>query len=231
MEFKTLRMNFLNVILSILIIPMSFLVINIANNANIIILLLGLIVSSLMGNFLVSYSQRITNIVSIQVLELYSTWGISTQILALSIGIYHVIVSIPIIVVVTLILLMIGTNINWLYYLIGICMTIIFMGTFGGVIGTNIKKPNKALAVNSYMYYLLTMITPIYYETVNNYRVYNIVNILNPISHLVNILRYSVGLYENISFISYIYILFLIMILYIITKNRLSKVYMVESYI
>lgn len=142
-----------------------------------------------------------------------------------------IILSIPIISVITLILLIKGITINWLYYLTGIIVTILFMGIFGAFIGTNIKNPNKALAINSYMYYLLIMITPIYYKSTNNMAVYNVVNTLNPITHLVNILRYSIGLHNNLSFISPIYVLTLIIILYVIIKKRLSKVYMVESYI
>lgn len=232
LEFKTLRFNFFNVLLSILIVPLSFLVINVANStSNLPLLLIGLIVSSLMGNFLINYSQRISNIVSIQVLELYSTWGVSTKTLALSIAIFHSLVAVPLVLIITIILIFLGISINWFLYITGLIISLIFLALSGAFMGSNIKNPNMALALNSYLYYILTMITPIYYPAPVSLKIYNIINKINPLSHIIEMLRYSVGLNSNINFISYIYILSLIIILFIVNNNRLKDVYMIESYI
>ena len=82
-EFKSLRVYKIQILISLIILPFSYLFLIILNlsskGENVPYLISGFIVASLIGSFISLLSLRISNISTPEVLELYSTITISIK--------------------------------------------------------------------------------------------------------------------------------------------------------
>lgn len=231
-ELKSLRMYFIQIFFNIIIIPISFLIINLLNgNTDYAYMISGFMISSLIGALLNTYAMRVSNIMSIEVLEMYATWNVKNLVLIYGIGFYYLVAILPVLLASMVILLSNGINISIFEFIISLLLGTMIIMNLGILLGSSIKNFYVASGIIAYVNFLLMLITPLYYKSSFTNLIYRIINFVNPISHALGLLRHSVGIEWNMSIISFVYLVAINIVISIINYKRINNLYMTEKYI
>lgn len=232
-EFKSLRMYFSQIFFNIIIIPISFLTINLLNgNTDYAYMISGFMISSLIGALLNIYAMRVSNIMSIEVLEMYTTWNIKNTTLVYGIGFYYILAILPVLLICTTILLSNGISISIFGFIISLILGTIIIMNLGILLGSSIKNHYIASGIIAYINFLLILITPIYYKSFSTNIIYRSIDYINPISHVLRLLRYSLGIESDLSIlISLIYLVTINIVVSIRNYSKINNLYMTEKYI
>jgi len=234
MQFKTLRIYFLQLFIAVFVVPFSYafvvLLSTAAQDMSISYLLSGYVVSTLISTFLGMLALSITNLRQKEVLELYSTYAITFPQVVISICLTHVLIVLPIIVVVLPFVLMHAVSASVLMVLLGIIVSIFFLLCLSVYLGLSLKNLFIANGILQLLSWILILFSPIYYnfETLNSTFKYAL--LVNPVTHLLNIVRIPLGFAPMISmWISYVYVgsLTILMLSYI--SKRVRSTYILEK--
>lgn len=233
MQFKTLRIYFLQLFIVVFVMPFSYafvvLLSTAAENMSISYLLSGYIVSTLISTFLGMLALSITNLRQKEVLELYSTYAITFPQVVISICLTYVLIVLPIIVVVLPFVLMHAVRASHLMVLMGVIVSIFFLLCLSAYLGLSLKNLFIANGILQLLSWILILFSPIYYnfETLNSTFKYAL--LVNPVTHLLNIVRIPLGFAPMISmWVSYVYVgLLTILMLFYISK-RVRSTYILE---
>lgn len=234
MQFKTLRIYFLQLFIVVFVVPFSYafvvLLSTAAQDMSISYLLSGYVVSTLISTFLGMLALSITNLRQKEVLELYSTYAITFPQVVISICLTYVLIVLPIIVVVLPFVLMHAVSASVLMVLLGIIVSIFFLLCLSVYLGLSLKNLFIANGILQLLSWILILFSPIYYnfETLNSTFKYAL--LVNPVTHLLNIVRIPLGFAPMISmWISYVYVgsLTILMLSYI--SNRVRSTYILEK--
>jgi len=234
MQFKTLRIYFLQLFIAVFVVPFSYafvvLLSTAAQDMSISYLLSGYVVSTLISTFLGMLALSITNLRQKEVLELYSTYAITFPQVVISICLTYVLIVLPIIVVVLPFVLMHAVSASVLMVLLGIIVSIFFLLCLSVYLGLSLKNLFIANGILQLLSWILILFSPIYYnfETLNSTFKYAL--LVNPVTHLLNIVRIPLGFAPMISmWISYVYVgsLTILMLSYI--SKRVRSTYILEK--
>jgi ABC-2 type transport system permease protein len=230
MEFKNLRLFKLQIIISLGIIPFSYLfvVLLYANGSDIPYLLSGFSVISLFSSLITLLSLRISNLMEPEVVELYSTLPVNYSDIIISYTLVYVILALP---QSFLSLGLSALNVNsvnlWLVGT-GVVLGIILFGLMAISLGLFINNPYKAQGVVPLIGWLMLLLSPAYYHIKNYYML--AVLMVNPVTHVLNIIRAGLGdggLRYVHPHIFYLIVLSILLSVYI--GRRFKNVYMLEK--
>jgi len=233
MQFKTLRIYFLQLFIVVFVMPFSYafvvLLSTAAENMSISYLLSGYIVSTLISTFLGMLALSITNLRQKEVLELYSTYAITFPQVVISICLTYVLIVLPIIVVVLPFVLMHAVRASHLMVLMGVIVSIFFLLCLSVYLGLSLKNLFIANGILQLLSWILILFSPIYYnfETLNSTFKYAL--LVNPVTHLLNIVRIPLGFAPMISmWVSYVYVGLLIILMLFYISKRVRSTYILE---
>jgi len=224
MQFKTLRIYFLQLFIVVFVMPFSYafvvLLSTAAENMSISYLLSGYIVSTLISTFLGMLALSITNLRQKEVLELYSTYAITFPQVVISICLTYVLIVLPIIVVVLPFVLMHAVRASHLMVLMGVIVSIFFLLCLSVYLGLSLKNLFIANGILQLLSWILILFSPIYY---------NFALLVNPVTHLLNIVRIPLGFAPMISmWVSYVYVGLLIILMLFYISKRVRSTYILE---
>lgn len=233
-EFKGLRVYKIQILISLIILPFSYLFLIILNLAskgeNISYFISGFIVASIIGSYISLLALRISNISTPEVLELYSTMPITIKNLIIAISITYFLLSLPQIAISIVLCIVKSSNVNiFLFILTNIFVNLFFImsSIFLGLILKNYFLAQGILPMISWF---LLIFSPVYYKVLNPKIVIKIWFYINPISACLNIIRYPIGFVNKTDFIiSLIYILVLTLIFTLNFLLKLKNIYMIEK--
>jgi len=233
MQFKTLRIYFLQLFIVVFVMPFSYAFVVLlsaaAENMSISYLLSGYIVSTLISTFLGMLALSITNLRQKEVLELYSTYAITFPQVVISICLTYVLIVLPIIVVVLPFVLMHAVRASHLMVLMGVIVSIFFLLCLSVYLGLSLKNLFIANGILQLLSWILILFSPIYYnfETLNSTFKYAL--LVNPVTHLLNIVRIPLGFAPMISmWVSYVYVGLLIILMLFYISKRVRSTYILE---
>ncbi|WP_242837256.1 ABC transporter permease [Alkaliphilus transvaalensis] len=196
-------------------------------------LLTGFIVTIMIGAFISMLSLRVSNLMEAEVLELYSTIIVNKTQLIIALVLNYLVLSIPQIIIAGILAVVYSTQVNVLKFIFSIILAGIFFASIGVFIGLVIKNKYKASGIVPYINIIFLVITPIYYRLDNMNRYFVYLYSINPIVHILNIMRESIGIKGLNSGItlSYGYIIILCAFLLKSIYKKVNNIYILEKLI
>ncbi|CUX77790.1 hypothetical protein [Thermococcus chitonophagus] len=191
LELKGMRMYLLYIIVSMVLMPASFLIVMILNMKSVsaetlAYLISGFIVASFVGTFIGTLAQRVSNVFDPSVLELYATFPATIRQIVLTIFGTYIILALPQ-TVIALVFLFYYSSVNIGLLLLALILTVLEMGGLGIFLGLAVRNPYKVQAVVAVLPWVLIVFSPTYYKASSS------VFLLDPVTSLLNVLRTAVG--------------------------------------
>jgi len=236
MELKSLRIFLLQLFVVLFLLPFSYLFIMLlAGNGNleriqIVSLLTGYIVVTLTSAFINMLSLRITNTRQPQVLELYSTFSITFPQIVVSQCITYTLLTFPLILAAFLYVILSLKSVNILLFISGIVIGIfvlLLLSVSLGLLMNNLFLANGLCQIVSVF---LIIFSPSFFgmQTLNKF--FQTLLLLNPITHVLNILRspLNISLGFDVRW-SYLFLFVLSVLLVLFVSKKVSKTYILEK--
>ncbi|WP_129409163.1 ABC transporter permease [Marinitoga lauensis] len=231
LEFKGMRMFKFQIFVSMFLIPFSYLIIVLLNKStNMDYLVSGFMISMMIGAYFGILSLRVSNLMQAEVIELYTTFSVSKTIIIFSLGITYFLLTMPIffisylfiadnimeIIFKTLVPLLLG---NFLVILISIA------------IGLKVRNYYALMGLMPLVSYILMIISPVYYQIKSNNIIIKSLLYINPIVHILNIIRTELNkrymIFPLWQSYSLIIVLSFLLIFYI--NKKLKSMYILEK--
>lgn len=236
MELKSLRIFLLQLFVVLFLLPFSYLFIMLlAGNGNleriqIVSLLTGYIVVTLTSAFINMLSLRITNTRQPQVLELYSTFSITFPQIVVSQCITYTLLTFPLILAAFLYVILSLKSVNILLFISDIVIGIfvlLLLSVSLGLLMNNLFLANGLCQIVSVF---LIIFSPSFFgmQTLNKF--FQTLLLLNPITHVLNILRspLNISLGFDVRW-SYLFLFVLSVLLVLFVSKKVSKTYILEK--
>lgn len=236
MELKSLRIFLLQLFVVLFLLPFSYLFIMLlAGNGNleriqIVSLLTGYIVVTLTSAFINMLSLRITNTRQPQVLELYSTFSITFPQIVVSQCITYTLLTLPLILAAFLYVILSLKSVNILLFISGIVIGIFVLLLFSVSLGLLMNNLFLANGLCQIVSVFLIIFSPSFFgmQTLNKF--FQTLLLLNPITHVLNILRspLNISLGFDVRW-SYLFLFVLSVLLVLFVSKKVSKTYILEK--
>ncbi|AEX85343.1 hypothetical protein XO10_05045 [Marinitoga sp. 1135] len=231
LEFKGMRMFKFQIFVSMILIPFSYLIIVLLNkNSNIDYLISGFMVSMMIGTYFGILSLRVSNLMQTEVIELYTIFSVSKTVIVISMGITYFLLTLPIFGISYIFMISNNTE-KFLSTLVPLLIGNIFLILISITIGLKVRNYYTLMGIMPLVSYILIIISPIYYQIKTQNIIVKSLLFLNPITHILNILR--VGLNESYIIFSskYSYGIIIIISLWLIfyINKKLKDIYILEK--
>jgi len=228
-EFRAFRVFKIQILISLFIMPLSYMLIillNTGGNQQIsLYLLTGFVVASLIGTYVSLLGLRVSNLMMPEVLEMYAAFPIKMRTVALSYLITYSLYVLPQIIVASIIIAVISlSSIAWGLFVFNVILTMITLSGFGVFLGFFFKNYFMAQGILPLLSWIFLFITPLYYQAKSS-----IFFSINPLNSCVKLLRHSIGLYEGVIIWDYVYLIGLIIILSFFVNRKLLRLYLLEK--
>lgn len=197
MELKGLRIYRLQLIINLLILPLSYALIALLvggmTQTDLSYLLSGLIVSSFIGSFVGLLAMRISNFTQPQTMELYAAMPVTTGEVFSGLAITYLLLALPQIIVLLGLSIWQAETPRVGLAILGVLMS---SGTFvslGVFLGALVRNPFKAQGVFPLVSWGLMLLSPIYYNNQHLPAFYSALLLVNPATHALNVIRPFLG--------------------------------------
>ena len=236
MELKNLRIFLLQLFVVLFLLPFSYLFIMLlAGNGNlekiqIVSLLTGYIVVTLTSAFINMLSLRITNTRQPEVLELYSTFSITFPQIVVSQCITYTLLTLPLILAAFLYVILSLESVNILLFISGIVIGIFVLLLLSVSLGLLMNNLFLANGLYQIVSMFLIIFSPSFFDMQTLNKFFQTLLLLNPITHVLNILRspLNISLGFDVRW-SYLFLFVLSVLLVLFVSKKVSKTYILEK--
>lgn len=236
MELKNLRIFLLQLFVVLFLLPFSYLFIMLlAGNGNleriqIVSLLTGYIVVTLTSAFINMLSLRITNTRQPEVLELYSTFSITFPQIVVSQCITYTLLTLPLILAAFLYVILSLESVNILLFISGIVIGIFVLLLLSVSLGLLMNNLFLANGLYQIISVFLIIFSPSFFDMQTLNKFFQTLLLLNPITHVLNILRspLNISLGFDVRW-SYLFLFVLSVLLVLFVSKKVSKTYILEK--
>ncbi|MBP9019583.1 MAG: ABC transporter permease [Bacteroidales bacterium] len=236
MELKNLRIFLLQLFVVLFLLPFSYLFIMLlAGNGNleriqIVSLLTGYIVVTLTSAFINMLSLRITNTRQPEVLELYSTFSITFPQIVVSQCITYTLLTLPLILAAFLYVILSLESVNILLFISGIVIGIFVLLLLSVSLGLLMNNLFLANGLYQIVSVFLIIFSPSFFDMQTLNKFFQTLLLLNPITHVLNILRspLNISLGFDVRW-SYLFLFVLSVLLVLFVSKKVSKTYILEK--
>lgn len=233
-NLKTYRLYWMNILSVTVILPLTYLAVVIffagGSMESIKLGLTGFVTMTCFTTIVYPLSLLIANIFEEQVLELHASLPVSIRELLVSNVLAQIIFATPPILI-GIIALALICKLNILYVMSSMLLAMTIFSSMALLLGISIKNRFKLEPILTLLMLLVVIATPLYYglSTVNNF--FKTILLLNPVTHIVCLLRLGVGLYEDVPpEISYLYLVLIVISLvsFLLYKTRGGLITLLE---
>ena len=236
MELKNLRIFLLQLFVVLFLLPFSYLFIMLlAGNGNleriqIVSLLTGYIVVTMTSAFINMLSLRITNTRQPEVLELYSTFSITFPQILVSQCITYTLLTLPLILAAFLYVILSLESVNILLFISGIVIGIFVLLLLSVSLGLLMNNLFLANGLYQIVSMFLIIFSPSFFDMQTLNKFFQTLLLLNPITHVLNILRspLNISLGFDVRW-SYLFLFVLSVLLVLFVSKKVSKTYILEK--
>ncbi|MEM1732789.1 MAG: ABC transporter permease [Desulfurococcaceae archaeon] len=227
-NIRSLRLYWLNVLTTSLLIPLSYLIIVILLSPDspnhIIMALTGFIVISEFSTLVLPVALLVGGIFDENVVELYASLPTGFSEIILSYVLTYLVFSIPVLFGFLLVISKYTAMVNWPYLLIGLVYLLTLCSLIGIWLGLYIKNRLILEPLLSLMLIAVIVFTPAYYRLTNVSGPLRLITLVNPVTHVVNLLRTGVNMCEGIeTSFSILYLTLIVMVISISIVLRLNR--------
>jgi len=196
MELKGMRVYKVFLFINVVVLPFSYAVVLLLAGAgqDYSYLLSGLVIASLVGTFVGLVSHRASNLVRPEVLELYAVLPARMELMVAGAVAAYALIALPQVGV--LLGLAIGLSQagrEALLAIPGACLGSLFLAILGVFLGTLIRNPFKAQGLFPLISWILLLFAPVYYKAEGLPKAYVMLVLLNPLTHVLNVIRPHLG--------------------------------------
>lgn len=195
-ELKGMRVYKVFLLINLVVLPFSYAVVLLLAGAgqDYSYLLSGLVVASLVGTFVGLVAHRVSNLVQPQVLELYATLPARMELMvAGAVAAYALVVFPQVSALTGLAIWLSQVGIKALFALPGMLLGFIFLALLGVFLGTLVRNPYKAQGLFPLFSWILLLTAPVYYQLGSLPKAYVMLVFLNPLTHILNVIRSPLG--------------------------------------
>jgi len=154
----------------------------------------GLVVASLVGTFVGLVAHRASNLVQFHVLELYAVLPARMELMVVgAVAAYALVVLPQVMILLGLAIGLAQTGAKALLAVPGTFLGLLFLALLGVFLGTLIRNPYKAQGLFPLLSWILLLGAPVYYKAESLPRAYVIVLLVNPLTHVLNVIRPHLG--------------------------------------
>ncbi len=226
-EFKSLRLYWFPIVTMTVIVPFSYLLIAVLSSGSsqqsFLITLSGFSVISVFLVLVLPLAQRVSNMFSDDVVELLASLPISIRELVIAYILTYTLLSIPLVVGLTVLFILNSAYLNVGLLLLGILGLWCLASTTGIVLGFTVRNKLKLDPLLSILLLVVIVITPAFYPIKNTIGPFKILILANPLTHVVSIIRASIGINEEtplMASIIYLVLMFAVFVLVIVNILR-----------
>ncbi|MEM4531531.1 MAG: ABC transporter permease [Thermofilaceae archaeon] len=195
-ELRGMRVYKVFLFINLVLIPFSYAVVLLLGGVSqdYSYLLSGLVVASLVGTFVGLVAHRASNLVQPEVLELYAVLSARMELMvAGAVAAYALLVLPQVAVLIGLAIGLSPEGPRALLALPGTFFGLLFLALLGVFFGTLIRNPYKAQGLFPLLSFILLLAAPVYYKAESLPRAYVFLVLLNPLTHVLNVIRPPLG--------------------------------------
>lgn len=195
-DFKNLRFFLLQYLMLVIIFPGSYLLISLASAGNaqpIEVYAIGLFTSMLFSLFINMQASQIANSNGIAVIEQYATYKVRPLFVHIGGCVYHALLALPFLVVLTVINLAANARTDALLLVVSIVLACLFLSAMAMVLGGLFKNPNIASPVINMLYMIIVMLTPFYSDLGALSESARLAYCFNPFAHATSLIGGAFG--------------------------------------
>ena len=195
-NIKTLRFNFLQYFMLVMIFPCTYLIISVVSSGGANGLSsygVGLFCSMLISMFVNMQAAGIAQSVGITVMEQYAAFKVKPIFVFLGQSVFHMMLILPFAAAILVFALCFGMAVSGAGFVLALLLSAVFLTFVSIVIGGLIPNPNLASPVINMLYMVIIMITPLYNDIGGMQGAVRTLYALNPFSHIVSLFSWSLG--------------------------------------
>lgn len=200
---KMYRLYWANMLSVMLVLPLTYLaVVTLFSGGSPESLLIGLTGFTVMVCFttmVYPVALQVANMFEEQVLEIYASLPVSLRELLVSTVISQLVFSAPAIAVSLVALKALATTVDTVYVVVSVVLSLLFFSALAVALGLVFKSRYKLDSLLTVLMMLLVVATPLYYKLGSVEGYLKIALLVNPVTHMVCLLREGVGVSEGVS--------------------------------
>jgi ABC-2 type transport system permease protein len=233
-ELKGLRIYWMQIISSLFVMPVALLFIQLmASNAGSQTLAYGLsgfVAATLAGSLIGVLSLRVCNMMLPEVLELYTTFSLSKVEMVAGMSVTYCLLSLPQIIIAAAVTAIFIPIPNPVLYFLAILFSMLVLSLLSSGLGLLVRNYYQAMGLFPLLSFVLVLLSPAYIQPSGS-PVFNAVMLLNPVTHLLNLIRSGLGFTPTVDMLwSWLYLAVLILATLWIERRRLRDFYILEKF-
>ncbi len=189
-SLKTLRLNFVQYLMLVIIFPATYLIVSIAssNGSNSIVDYgVGLFCSMAISIFINMQAASIALSNGIATIEMYATFKVRPICVFLGQSIFHFLLMVPFALALVVFAYCSGSDVNLIAFLGVMLLSFMFLSFTSIALGGLISNPNLASPVINMLYMFIVMITPLYNDANSVSTLGRLLYSVNPFSHYTSL--------------------------------------------
>lgn len=196
LNLKSLRMNFMQYFMMVILYPLTFLIISYVSRGNDenIYYFTGMFLSMLISLFINMQAMLIASSNNATVIEMYTVFQVPPIYAFMGQCMFHAIMSLPIFGVMLISVMLKGYTISIIKVVFWCLFALLFFSVLSIFIGGLIRNPNFAMPMISMLYMIIVIITPIYNNVLLMEETTKLLYLVNPVSHIVSLLYWVMGM-------------------------------------
>lgn len=223
---KMYRLYWTSVLTVTVILPLTYMAILVLSSGgsseSLVVGLTGYLVMVCFSSLVYPVALIVANTFEEQVLELHASLPISLTALFASYVVSQLIFSAPAITLGIVALYAVVGSFNWPYIILCLFISLTLFPHLAILLGLTVKSRYKLEPVLTSLITLVVVATPLYYRLTSIYEPWRSALLLNPITHVISLLRLGTGIHEGIPTIySIVYLGSLTLLLSTITLYKI----------
>lgn len=196
LELKGMRIYKIFILINLVVLPFSYAFVLLLAGAeqDPSYVLSGLVVASLVSTFVTLLAHRVSNLVEPHVLELYAVFPVSLALMVVGAVVAYALIVFPqVAIFMGLTIWFAHTGKRAILAVPGMFLCLLFLASLGVFLGTQVRNPFKAQGLFPLLSWILILTAPVYYQVENLPKTYVILILLNPLTHVLNVIRSPLG--------------------------------------
>ncbi len=234
-ELKSLRLYWFPILTMTVIVPFSYLLVIVFSSGfsvqKLSIILPGFMVVSIFSILVLPLAQRISNMFSDDIIELLASLPVSMREIVLAYAGTYTMLSLPLMIGPAIILAL-SEKLNVMVLVVGLFMLWCLALNVSFLLGLIVRNKLKLDPLLSITLLAVIMLTPAFYSINNVTGLLKLIILANPLTHVVLVIRASIGVSEGVPLaISLIYLSLIIVVLTtaLLLKIRVTTLNIIEK--
>ncbi|MEM4481970.1 MAG: ABC transporter permease [Desulfurococcaceae archaeon] len=201
-NLKMYRLYWTSLVTVTVLLPLTYMAVVVLSSGgsaeSFLVGLTGYVVMACFSTLVYPVAVTVANTFEEQVLELHASLPISLRELFASYIVSQLLFSIPPVALGVALLLVAAGGLNWIYVFLSLLISALLFPNIAVLLGLTVRNRYRLEPLLTLLIILLAIATPLYYTLKGIYQPWRTVMLFNPFTHIVCLLRLSVGFQEGV---------------------------------